>query len=268
MTSGWDSKQFDPVFDNWPKQYALPTGHESISSSRTTARIALHLPLVTQPGKKFHYANINYCLLGLIINKLTHTRYNYHGYQNFVQRHILQPLHIYNMHIANSNFNQRDLDEAIYYPSEHYDYNDPLFLMDLPYGDDDILQKNYAVGGWVATSIDLVRIAQGIEDGKILSKKLFREMMALPKTLRPYRCTICDENTTWHYGMGWFVLSNHHYSTHGNFTGSSSLLIIRRDGTVFALVFNRRPTPTENLWKFRRELTKLINKTKISARHA
>ena len=263
MTSGWDANQFDPVFDNWPKHYALPTGHESISGSNITARLALHLPLKTHPGKQFSYANLNYCLLGLIINKLTNTPYNYRGYQHFVQRHILQPLHIYNMHIANSNFNQRDPDEAIYYPSEYYNYNDPLFLMDLPYGDDDILQKNYAAGGWVATSIDLARIAEGIKSGKILSKKSFHEMMALPKTLRPYRCNICTGETTWHYGMGWFVLSNHQYSTHGSFTGSNSLLIIRKDGTIFALIFNRRPSPTEKLWAFRRKLTKIINTAHI-----
>ncbi|MCH9643533.1 MAG: beta-lactamase family protein [Gammaproteobacteria bacterium] len=261
MTSGWNgwgSNVFDPMFGIWPKRYREIIGHRAPMQSVTDARLMLSRPLHNQPGKHFHYANINYCMLGLVVDKVLHKPYNYLGYEHFVQRHVLRPMGIYDMRIGSANFARRLRREAIYYPSREFKNYNRRFLADLPYSHDDILHKNFSDGGWLASAQDLAKIASELEYGNVLTTSSLRAMFAKPATLAERHCWFCSK-APWHYGMGWFVQNNHEYTTHGSFTGSNSLLIIRPDHTIFAFVFNSKPEPMGQLWEMRQKLYKLVN---------
>jgi D-alanyl-D-alanine carboxypeptidase len=259
MTSGWDgwSKHaFDPMFDVWPKYYSQIIGHNAPMKCSTDARLMLSLPLSNQPGKQFHYANINYCLLGLVIDKTLKKPYDYLGYEHFVRRYVLKPIGIYDMKIGSANINKHFKNEAIYYSNKNYSPSNQRFLSDLPYSYDKILHKNFSDGGWLASAQDLAKIANALQSNHLLNQHSLHSMLATPQSLKQRHSSL----KKWHYGMGWFVQNNHQYSTHGSFSGTNSLLIIRPDHTIFSFIFNKKPQPMVKLWRMRQTLYTLAKK--------
>ena len=159
------------------------------------------------------------------------------------------------MHIGSTQVDQR-------YPNEvhYYRYKKPLTTREhgsphyLPYSDQEMLQKNFANGGWVASAIDLVTFAHEVNDGDVLAPATVKRMLERPR----FR----SKKAKHYYAMGWKVKYYQHqkywYQT-GSFTGTNAMLINRSDGTSIAVVFNARP-PTHHLWRhFRPRLKRLFN---------
>ena len=65
----------------------------------------------------------------------------------------------------------------------------------------------------------------------------------------------------WPYAMGWFLVHNHWHKllmTHGSFTGSNALLMIKQNGTIYAALFNKKPSGINALPRFRKKLMDLF----------
>lgn len=151
MSAGW-GQWFDPMFGPWPKNYVKRLGQQPPVSCATAARFMMSQPLAYRPGTQFHYANINYCLLGLVVSKVATGHISMQGYVDYVRSHLLKPIGISNMYIANTALGHQPKNEVHYYPTRpvqhHYPANrNMVVLSDLPYGHDQILQKNFPNGG-------------------------------------------------------------------------------------------------------------------------
>src|SRR3712207_540861 len=105
-------------------------------------------PLDTDPGTRWAYSNVGYCLLGRIIERVTGQ-----PYADYVRAQILGRCGITNMHIAGNTLADRRSDEVEYYarpPATHDPYGIPVARKD-------------AEGGWLASAVDVVRFAVHVD---------------------------------------------------------------------------------------------------------
>ena len=108
-TGGWDrAKSFDPMFVSQRIVKTLkvppPAGPHDI------IRYMLRHPLDFDPGTKFAYSNFGYCLLGRVVEKVSGK-----PYEEYVQKEVLAPLGIRNMHVGHTLLSGRRPDEVHYY---------------------------------------------------------------------------------------------------------------------------------------------------------
>jgi len=96
------------------------------------------------------------------------------------------------------------------------------------------LEAMDAHGGWLASAIDLVRFAASIDT--VLDAKTLDLMVARPDGLKPEAV---------YYGCGWMVRpmgkdGKRNLWHAGSLPGTSTLLVLRHDGLIWAALFNDR----------------------------
>ena len=260
MSSGW-AHWFDPMFGPWPDHYVKQLGQQPPVSCTTAARFMLSQPLVYRPGTQFHYANINYCLLGLLVGKLGSGQASQVGYVHYVYENLLRPIGIHGVYIANTRLGQQPVGEVHYYPTQpvrhHYPANrDMHVLWDLPYGHDQILQKNFANGGWVANAFDLAKFFNRLQRGQLINWHWLDVMTRMPHGYR-YTLGLRLSYLPYPYGMGWFLLRDGRrtiWYTHGSFTGSNAFVMRLPNGTIDVALFNQKPSSYAQVTVFRHQL--------------
>jgi N-acyl-D-amino-acid deacylase len=210
-------------------------------------RFMMGWPLDFDPGTRHAYSNFGYCLLGRVIEQVAHC-----NYEQYVRRELLRPLGIDSMRIGRTLPDQRAEGEVCYYvPGDRSGMavaGDRLGAkVPRPYGAW-YLDAMDAHGGWIASAVDLVRLASAVENvqqSKLLSDDSVRAMFA-----RPEGAAGQDERgepKSVYYGLGWMVrhvddagrINRWHT---GGFDGASSLLVIRHDGLCWAVLFNTSST--------------------------
>ncbi len=67
--------------------------------------------LIASPGQKFEYSNINYGILGLIIQKISGV-----SYENYIQKRILNPLNMQHSYTSFADAREGGVSRG-YYPS-------------------------------------------------------------------------------------------------------------------------------------------------------
>lgn len=257
MSSGWftgNSSHFDPMFGPWPKKITDILSPELPASCETTTRFMMSQPLRYKPGTSYAYSNLDYCILGLIINKVTGFRYGYSGYEYYIKNQILTPLGIRDMQIGSTQSKYRIPSEPTYYrePGEisAHEFANSYYL---PYSDTEILKKNFANGGWVATSRDLAIFIQALSQGRILDHQMLQIMQQKPAFVANNKMT--------YYTMGGIVYNlngQRYWIQTGSFTGSNALVLTKPNGTTVAIIFNYRPDTHALFARFRPELRRLI----------
>lgn len=244
MASGWRTNIIDPMFGPWTMHMlsqltGLPD--EVPPDCETAARLMMDTRLNFRPGTQYSYSNLNYCLLGLLATKKATNTYAYQNYQTYVQQNILAPLGITDMRIGDTLLQNRAPNEVKYYtyPSSPRDATDMVSTManidGLPYSTSQILRKNFADGGWIASAPDLAKFAQALGNDKILSAAMLRVMTEKPT----YRAS--GDN---YFAMGWSVrhIDGHWYWIKtGSFTGTYAIVIQRDDGWSYVALFNIKP---------------------------
>lgn len=248
MASGWQTNAIDPMFGPWSVHMLTQLGdynHEVPPDCETAARLMMGMPLHSKPGTQFSYSNINYCLLGLLTNKATNVPYSYQNYEAYVQQNILAPLGIIDMHIGDTLFQNRAPNEVKYYTYPGFTSPDSSDLMTtlakvdgLPYSNSQILKKNFADGGWVASATDLAKLLQALGNRRIISSRLINVM-----TSKPTYKTHSKEN---YFAMGWSIkrINNGFYWVKtGSFTGTYAVVIQGQNNTSYVALFNIKPSP-------------------------
>jgi CubicO group peptidase (beta-lactamase class C family) len=256
MSSGWFSNggHFDPMFGPWPPRIANILRPELPASCETTTRFMMSQSLRSKPGTTYTYSNLDYCMLGLIINKVTGSRYGYSGYENYVKKNILAPIGIHDMYIGSTLLKYRTPNEATYYRDPRSISPEELANSSyLPYSTDEILKKNFANGGWVATPKDLAMFIQALHQGRILNEASLRFMQTKP--------AFVSKDRTTYYTIGGkisYLNQQRYWIQTGSFTGTNALIITKPNGTTIAILFNYRPDTYSFLHRFRPELEGLI----------
>lgn len=212
--------------------------------------ITRHLPYI--PGSRFNYSNFGYTLLGRVIEEVTGD-----GYEEWVQENILEPNDIKSMRIAGSFEKDRLKNEVKYYDyspdNEQLAFNGSGKKVYKPYGADDIEMLGPA-GGWLATSVDLMRVLV-LVDGyskrykDILNEATIKQMTnGVGGVKRP---------------LGWRDVRGEHWWRTGTLSGTSALLTRDNNGMSWVVVANTTPRrgsfPGTSRWAMR-EAFKLVKK--------
>ena len=238
-SGGWDSeKSGDPQFMNL--DIACETGLQPPVDARVLIRYWMGKPLDHDPGKKYVYSNFGYNILGRIIEKVTGQTY-----EDYINSAILIPLGIRRMQIGKTLRQQRAKGEGTYYFQPGAELVDSVFpaLGKVPeaYGGWSHPSLD-AHGGWIASSVDLLRFIRGIEGSggraPILPAETIREMTAFQG--------LENQSPEKYYALGWNISNpgtpSEQWSHAGALTGSNAAWLVRRaDGVSYALTFNSLP---------------------------
>lgn len=239
---GWDRDiAYDPMFyDSTIANalgLALPIARSDIVTY-VTGHVLQHAPGSTQA-----YSNYGYCLLGMIIEEITGE-----SYSSYVKRAVLDPLDISRMVLGRSLISNRLPNEVKY----HSQYNNLTVvdntraLVALPYGAWN-LENMDAHGGWLASAVDIVRFASTFDDpnsSPVLNAQSMEILFGLPENIAPEDYETGD----YYYACGWAVrdygVDGRNTWHDGSLPGTSTLLVRRRDGISWCVLFNQRDDPS------------------------
>lgn len=258
MSSGWLSQGhggFDQMFGPWPRYFSSYLGEVLPASCEDTTRLMMTMPLHYKPGTMFSYSNLNYCILGLIIDKVTQQPYGHEGYENYIRNQILLPLGIERMQIGSTSIHKVAPGEVHY-----YSYPTPPEVLAklqwenyLPYAESEILQKDFGAAGWIASSQDLAKFVYALSQHRIISTSMLWTMMQRPGFV--------DRKRKAYYTMGMKLddINNQKYwIMTGSFNGTNAYIIRKPNGTIITVIFNSR-APTYALFsRFRPQLNRLL----------
>ncbi len=240
MSAGWfhDRPQdYDPLTGPWSNQMLLALHHQIPPDCATVAKLMAQTPIDFKPGTLYTYSNVNYCLLGLIFNKITHSAGSA-GYESAIQQKLLAPLAIQSMHIGYTQEAKKFPNEVKYYffgPEDMSHYIDRK-LDGLPYSDTDLLHKNYADGGWVASATDLAKLFHAVAVGTILNQQTLQLLMT------PYTFSNTANKV---HGLGFdeikTVDGQRFFFKTGSFSGTQALIVMSDNGNAYAALFNAKP---------------------------
>lgn len=242
-TGGWDrDRSFDPMFR--PGAIAKATGMESPPAPAEVIRYMLGQPLDFDPGTKYAYSNLGYCILGRVMEAVTGTPYERH-----VQARVLRPAGIHRMRVGGSLLTKRAEGEVAYYERQP-ETTDCVFARapgKVAFPDGGFcLETMDAHGGWIASAVDLARFAAALHEPRLggLVSSATAERMYAPPPAPVSR----DQNgalTPAYYGCGWMVRpvgkdGHANYWHSGSLPGTATLLVRRADGLSWAVLFNQR----------------------------
>lgn len=212
--------------------------------------LSRHLPY--RPGTRFDYSNFGYVLLGRVIEATTGD-----DYEEWVQENVLEPNGINNMAIAGNLEKDRLKNEVRYYDysadNQQLSFTGSGKMAYKPYGADDIEMLGPA-GGWVATSVDLMRVLVMVDGYSrrykdILSDDLIDKMVnGVGGVKRP---------------LGWRSVRGDHWWRTGTLSGTNALLTRDLNGYSWVIVSNTTPRrgsfPSTSRWAIREAMKMVKN---------
>ena len=244
-TGGWDrSDSFDPMFQSI--RIARVLGTKAPAGPSEVIRFMQKWPLDFDPGTRYAYSNYGYCLLGRVIEKVSGETY-----ESYVRKHVLKPMGVTGMRIGKTLESGR-FDGEVRYHVDGERVGLSVFDKDLgrrvsrAYGAW-YLEAMDSHGGWIASAVDMARFASALQSpGRkpFLKPGSLKEMFAPPAAPVSRKKDGAVEDV--YYGLGFQVRElgegrmNQWHS--GSLPGTSTLLVRRFDGMVWAVMFNsRRP---------------------------
>ena len=142
--------------------------------NRQIAQYAAKAELSSKPGKVHKYTNTNFVLLGLIIEKVSGKLLS-----DFFQEEFFTPLKMHNTHLAKLDEVIKMQKDSSYTPYPRGYFVVPTGVNDGPHfapAKVDFIVVPYADGGIISNAKDLLNWHQSLHQGKILSKKSYKEM--------------------------------------------------------------------------------------------
>ena len=251
-SAGFDrSVSSDPMFE--VGEVTQLYGLRRLANTKDLIRHEMTQQLDFDPGQRYAYSNIGYCILGRVIESVAGMPYD-----EFVAENILKPSGMVNTYQGKTRLEDRGEGEVRYHMQKKTMHvpvwstvkkgsrraaSLPAILpeVEAPYGRWD-LEVMDSHGAWVSTAPDLVRMICQLEDSEapLLSEASLETMLARPQLAAPV------SDSTW-YGCGWQVrprgavedrLDGHNIWHSGAIAGTSTLLVRRWDGFSWAVLFN------------------------------
>ena len=245
-TGGWDRAKpnggFDPMFR--PAIAAAAVSAPAPASAETIIRYMKGMPLDFDPGEKHVYSNFGYAILGRVIERVSGM-----PYEEYVRANVLLPLGATRTRQGRTRMSQALADEVKYYlPGEPgLGMTGPLAPsvfpgegpVPIPYGDF-YLEAMDSHGGWVSSTVDLLRFMEGV-DGRlhhpdILSPGLIAEMTGSGPTA-------CASGACYYAG-GWLVRPTQGQASWwhtGGLPGTTAILLRSYHNYSWVALFNARP---------------------------
>ena len=225
-SAGWTTRWGDHLF--MQESIARQLNKELPLTSDDIICFALAKRLHFAPGSGSSYNNIGYVILEKVIEKVSGKTY-----ESYVIENIFRPIGIMDAFIAHNYDSLRYPVETRYYEVPEaelvraFDGRQELVLKSR--GGNDIRTLG-AAGGWVISSVSLVKILLAIEPetkkGIISSKSI----------------NLLTQVEPGHQPIGWRWVSNDGSKWRsGSFAGTSALAISRCDGITYAFITNTSP---------------------------
>lgn len=203
--------------------YDFPVG-SSRDLLEKTVRLTEDLELDSAPGTEFQYANMNYELLGYIIEKVTGEYF-----EDFMQDSILTPLGM-----THSTFYQSEAiasgDLAQGYSQFFFGYREydaPRF-------------QGCLADGWLITSTEDMSIWLNDQLDTSNAPGIYKELIERSHTIDEYNTTIASSYSgkDVYYNCGWYIVEDgsafYHNGTNPNYT-SRIIMLPEIDRAVFAV---------------------------------
>lgn len=237
-TGGFDrDASFDPMFRS--RQIASELRVSCPPNADQIIKYMMTRPLDFDPGTKYGYSNIGYSLLGRVIEKVSGQKY-----EDYVRNEVLRPVGADGMYCGKTRRQHKRPQEAVYYQEDDRNAISVFTTNRMtkpPYGAF-CVEAMDSHGGWVASASDLVKFADAFnepQNSKLLSVESIAKMYACPDL--DYWKRLDGSSRSVYYGMGWNVrLFRRGVNTWhmGKLPGTSTLLVRRRDGFNWAIMFN------------------------------
>lgn len=194
------------------------------SSCADAARQGLGRALLHDPGANYQYSNMNFCILGQLIELVTGT-----SYAQAIQDRLLKPLGITDMRIAGT-YDVRPGD--VHHPSRP---------------GRDFMEALGPAGAWIGTASDLVRIVDALDDTVPGFHPLQPATVVLMRTALPIAYLRPGDA----YGLALRLWSDGTWGHTGTVEAAHSMVIDRPDGITWAVLINGEvPSDTDKIRTF------------------
>jgi len=238
--SGWDtSNGVDPMFNA-----ARIAGRLDIPGLDRVEAVIQHQvcsPLKHAPGREHVYENLNYAVLGRVIEAVTRI-----SYEDYVRAAVFARLGITAPRIGSARPSGRLPGEVAYVAQ-----GDDRHLVTSVFGESEPVPLQYggfdlramdSHGGWVASAPDLARFLAGL-DGLGGVPDLLAPATRVEMGANPGPPLYSRRAGAW-YGLGWYRNRRGTWFHDGSLPGSSAFVAMEPDGTLYAALANsRRPGP-------------------------
>lgn len=200
-------------------QYESLFFRDQVESCEEAAAVGFARSLSGTPGGGFRYSNMNYCVLGLLIEQLTER-----SYEAVVYEQLLTPLGISGMRLASTYDPGPDEVQHRSVPGRNY------------------MEVLGAAGAWVATPSDLVRILDSLDHATPGFKPLEPDTVAVMKT--SVNGGVPDRG----YGMGLILYGGGTSGHTGTIESTHAMVVDRPDNITWAVtVAGEHPSDTPRL---------------------
>ncbi|MEA2005846.1 MAG: serine hydrolase [Acidobacteriota bacterium] len=162
------------------KNYDVEGHKKEHKNTKEAIAIFKDFDLVAEPGTKYNYSSYGFNLLGAVIEGASGESYG-----DYIKKHIFEPLGMTNSCMD---------DPAELIPNRVRGYR--LIKGQIKNSEYVDVSSRFAGGGTRSTVVDLIKFAQGIIGGKLLSRGAWRQMFTSMAARNGY---FTD------YGMGWVV---------------------------------------------------------------
>ncbi len=227
-TAGWwNYLRTDPMFV--PVQIAQIMKTPSPPPFDSVMRFMLSQKKVFPPGSFYDYSNFGYALLGKIIEEVSGK-----DYETFMREVVLAKMQIRRMRIGRSRYKERFPHEVRYYVATNTPQNLSI------YAPHDSASRAYegtyiqglgAAGGWIASSVDMLRFLSYIDAWEnpkdFLTAKSIAEM-----TLQT------TDSLQIQKALGWKQITPEKWWRTGNLASTNISLTRRSDGFAWVVITN------------------------------
>ena len=217
-----------PISD--PKEFPLHVtsvlGEPNPITGRGMVKFILQRGLDYAPGTEFHYGNMEYTILALVIEQLTGM-----SYEEYVSSAILEPLGIYDMHLGKSLAANKMEREGEYtaigtilssFGTGQY----------VPYQYGGLNWESFGgFGGWISSARDLVRLILAV-DGFSTKPDIL--------TAASIDTMITPSSVGAGVAKGWFVDGSGNWNHNGDMSGTQCLVERLANGYTWVMIVNRR----------------------------
>lgn len=257
--SGWDtSSDADPMFN--AALIARRLDRPQLDRPEAVIQYMVCRGLQFQPGTDHAYENVNYAVLGRVIEAVSER-----SYEDYVRDRVWAPAGVTAPRIGRSLRSGRFPGEAVYVAQGDERRRVPAAVGDgrvpLQYGGFD-LQAMDSHGGWVASALDLARLMASVDGhagvADILEPATIESMGANPGP------PVQDAGARVWYALGWYRNRGGDWFHDGSLPGSAAFMGMTPDAVVFAALANTRHTNPEFTADFHETVRRAIERVGIA----
>ena len=240
---GWTLRLGDPAFNSL--RIAKIVGDLPPATISTYYKYIAAKRLSFNPGTRSVYSNMGYMFLGEVIRTAAGE-----PYESYIEKNILIPNGIVDMHIGNTYRKNKFPNEVQYYEQEEslkvHEYNGSGNMVERSNGGNPIDLLSSA-GGWVCSAVEMAKLITLI-DGEsgthdILSRRSVREM---------------TDHTYAKGPLGWkSTFANGDWYRTGSMAGTSAMIKKQRDGLTWVFLSN---TSTWKGYKLAADINRMMTR--------